>query len=68
MIIHSIKRLLKTKYNGSKIMLSKFDDDNIIDIVIQIPQEYVNETDKLKQEIFDLTKSEFIKIIPIVEV
>lgn len=68
MIIHAVKRLLRTKYNGSKIILSKFDDNGSLDILVQVPDEYKSETDNIKVEIYDLTKSEFIKIIPMVEV
>lgn len=68
MVIHLIKRLLKTKYNGSKIMLSKFDDNDSLDILIQIPEEYIDQTQTMEDEIFNLTKSDFIKIVPMVEV
>lgn len=65
--IHKIKNLLKSKYNGSKVVLKK-NNQNAIEIKIMIPEQYQNQTQNMKQEILTQTNLEFIEIIPMIEV
>ena len=70
-LIHSIKRLLKTKYNGSRVVIKNPIVEGglrVIEIYVMIPEEYIENTSDIQEEIFNITNSDFIEVIPMINV
>lgn len=69
MIAPKIMKLLKGKYVGSRLIITKDNNclDNKVTMQVQVDEEYLNQTDTIQEEIKSITKITFEKIIPVIE-
>ena len=66
--IHKTKKLLKTKYNGSRIIISREKQcSDKLSIYIQTKENFLNDIDKIQSDIKNLTKINIPKVSPIIE-
>jgi hypothetical protein len=69
MIIPGIQKLLKSKYVGSRVIITREKTciDNKITIMVQVKEEYLDQVDTIQGEVKSITKVAFDKILPVIE-
>lgn len=69
MITPGIQKLLKSKYVGSRVIITRDKTcvDNKITIMVQVKEEYLDQTNTIQSEIKSITKVAFEKILPVIE-